>query len=161
MLRKVLAIALMLALLAAAPALAKGGDAPAQSDVYQALIAMMDQYPEGSAWSSGKSYSWAGGIYTTGYGCVSFSFMMSDAAFGDLPARQLRKVDYAALHVGDILRTNHNTHTVVVLEVRSDEVVVAEGCYNNAVHWGRTLDKDEVLKADWVLTRYPEGEIIL
>ena len=76
------------------------------------------------------------------------AFLLSDAAFGDLPARMLTEFSFSDVSVGDILRINDDTHSVVVLEVHDDHVVIAEGNYNRSVHWGRTLTAQQVLAAD-------------
>ena len=131
--------------------------APGPQQVYQSIIAMQAQYPEGMPWTNSDYRAWQGGIFAGGHGCAGFAFMLSDAAFGSLPARQLTQFTFSDVRVGDILRINDNTHSVVVLEVHSDHVVIAEGNYNYSVHWGRTLTTSEVLSADYIITRYPEA----
>ena len=138
---------------AAAPA-ASARSLDAQS-VYQAMIALKSRYPEGTPWTNDNYYGWRGGIYSGGYGCAGFAFMLSDAAFGTLPARMVRQINYPDVRVGDILRVNGDTHSVIILEVQSDGAVIAEGNYNRSIHWGRKLSRSEVLAADYVLTRYP------
>ena len=129
--------------------------APAESAVYSAMIALKPQYPEGMPWTNANEYAWKGGIFSLGYGCAGFAFLLSDAAFGDLPARLIREFTYDDVRVGDILRINGNTHSVVVLEKHSDHVVLAEGNYNRSIHWGRKLSRSAVENADYILTRYP------
>ena len=129
--------------------------APAESAVYAAMIALKPQYPEGMPWTNANEYAWKGGIFSLGYGCAGFAFLLSDAAFGDLPARLIREFTYDDVRVGDILRINGNTHSVVVLEKHSDHVVLAEGNYNRSIHWGRKLSRSAVENADYILTRYP------
>ncbi len=127
---------------------------PTQQQVYAAILAMQSEYPEGMAWTNDNFYSWKGGIYSGGGGCAGFAFAMSDAAFGDLPARI--HTDYSKIYVGDILRVNNNTHSVIVLEVTDTEVVVAEGNYNSAIHWGRRIGLDELQgEGNYIMTRYP------
>ena len=92
------------------------------AQVYDAILAMQSEYPEGMVWTNDNSYNWKGGIYSGGMGCAAFAFAMSDAAFGELPARV--HTDYADIRAGDILRVNDNTHFVIVLEVFETEVVV-------------------------------------
>ena len=78
---------------------------------------------------------------------------MSDAAFGD--ARAVIHTDYSNVRVGDILRVNNDTHSVIVLEVKADSVVVAEGNYNGSIHWGRELSKSQIIGAgSYIMTRY-------
>ncbi len=130
--------------------------APTQNEAYSAMIALKSDYPEGMPWTNENGYAWRGGIFSKGYGCAGFAFILSDAAFGDLPARMVSDFTYEDVRVGDILRINNDSHSVIVLEKHSDHVVIAEGNYNRSIHWGRKLDKATVLQANYILTRYPE-----
>ena len=121
--------------------------------VYNAMMAMQTDFPEGMHWTNDDFYAWNGGIFSGGYGCAGFAFLLSDAAFGTLPSRKLQ-VNYDTLRPGDILRINSNTHSVIILQVFSDHVVVAEGNYNSSIHWGRTLTRSQVEASDYVLTRW-------
>ena len=151
-------LALLLAVLFVLPVCsAAAASAPTETEVYNTLNGMKAQYPEGTPWGGDKFYAWKGDIYYAGYGCVAFAFILSDAAFGDLPARKIVDVKFSDVRAGDILRLNNDTHTVIVLRVYEDYVVLAEGSYNNSVHWGRVLTKADVEKADYMLTRYPDG----
>lgn len=126
--------------------------APDASAVYSAMIGLQSSYPDGTPWTNDNYYGWKGGIYSGGYGCAGFAFMLSDAAFGTARARTY--YDASSVQVGDIARINGNTHSVIILEVRSDSVIVAEGNYNGAVHWGREISKSALADADYFLTRY-------
>ena len=121
--------------------------------VYNAMMAMQTDFPEGMHWTNDDFYAWNGGIFSGGYGCAGFAFLLSDAAFGTLPSRKLQ-VNYDTLRPGDILRINSNTHSVIILQVFSDHVVVAEGNYNSSILWGRTLTRSQVEASDYVLTRW-------
>lgn len=121
--------------------------------VYQAMMAKKADFPEGMHWTNDDFYAWNGGVFSGGYGCAGFAFLLSDAAFGYLPARQTA-VDYEALRVGDVLRVNGNTHSVIVTEIYDNYVVLAEGNYNSSIHWGRTMTRSQVETADYVLTRW-------
>ncbi len=125
--------------------------------VYNAMIAKKADFPEGMHWTNDDYYRWNGGIYGGGYGCAGFAFLLSDAAFGTLPSR-MKPVDYNTLRAGDILRIYNDSHSVIVLQVFSDHVVVAEGNYNSSIHWGRTLSRAEVDNSNYVLTRW-EGAV--
>ncbi|MCR5357553.1 MAG: InlB B-repeat-containing protein [Lachnospiraceae bacterium] len=137
-----------------------------QAVIYQRMIAMMSDYPEGTPWTDSDKYSWHNIYYPegstvpysiyTGGGCVAFSMILSDAAFGDMPAYAHKTVIYDDLKVGDILRINNNTHTVIILEKSDEGVTIAEGNYNKSIHWGRFLDRSKVESADYYVTRYVE-----
>ena len=131
-------------------------DPYAPENVRARMLALQDEYYEGRSWTNSDFYAWNGGIYTGGYGCVAFAFILSDAAFGNLRARRYYEFTYDELRVGDILRINGNTHTVIILEKHDDHVVIAEGNYNYSIHWGRKLTREKVMTADYILTRYPE-----
>jgi len=118
------------------------------------LLSFREVYPEGTPWGNEKYASWNGGLYSGGYGCAAFVFMLSDSAFGTLPAR--RTNDTGNIRVGDILRIQNDTHSVIVLAVGETSIVVAEGNYNHSVHWGREIlisELDEIVS--YVMTRYP------
>ncbi len=147
--------------------------------VYDAMIALREMeryeggYDEGKEWtdyfpySDANLYRWHGGTLggsnIVAVGCVAFAFTLSDAAFGELPARMYAEgaFKFEDIKVGDILRVNRGAHTVIVLEVSDAGVVVAEGNYNGTVHWERKISKDEVMKdTSHYITRYPEGYIV-
>ncbi len=122
--------------------------------VYNAMISLEDEYPEGMEWTNDNYYRWKGGIYSGGYGCAGFAFRLSDEAFGSL--RATKHTDVNNIKVGDILRVNDNTHSVIVLEVSDDRIVIAEGNYNYSIHWGRTMTRTQLENnCDYVMTRWP------
>lgn len=98
---------------------------------------------------------------------IAFAFILSDAAFGSLPARMYAEGEftYEDVKVGDILRVSNDVHTVIVLEVTDAGVVVAEGNistgdHRGKVHWGRAISKEEVMSnTSHYITRYPEDYI--
>ncbi len=126
-----------------------------ESRVYRKIIAQKDTYKEGRRWTNKNYYDWKGGIYDRGYGCAGFAFLLSDAAFGDLPARKHR--NFSKIKVGDIVRLEHDRHSVIVLKKEADGVIVAEGNYDDSIHWGRKLSYSEIRKTGtYVFTRYPK-----
>ncbi len=126
------------------------------ADIYSRMMAKKAEYPEGMRWTNDDLYMWDGGIYSGGYGCAGFAFILSDAAFGNLRARILDDKSFNSIRVGDILRVNNDTHSVIVLEVHDDYVVIAEGNYNSSIHWGRTLRRDSLENGTltYIMTRY-------
>lgn len=121
---------------------------------YDLMIALKSKYPEGMRWTNDNYYDWNGGIYWRGYGCAGFAFLLSDAAFGSAPA--YIHYDKSRVRVGDILRLNGNSHSVIVLEVHDSYVVVAEGNYNSSIHWGREIPKSEICSrpGDYIMSRW-------
>lgn len=129
-----------------------------ETSVYNAMIALQDEYPNGMAWTNDNFYMWnGGGAYTGGYGCVAFAFILSDAAFGDLPSRQINTFEPSAIRVGDIVR--YGGHSFIVLEVHEDHFIVAEGNINSSIMWGRSVSFSEIEGSfEHYLTRYPEDQ---
>lgn len=123
--------------------------------IYDALIAQKAVFPEGTPWTNGNYIAWSGGIYSGGFGCAGFAFALSDAAFGNARARIHQ--DYNNIRVGDILRVNNGSHSVIVLEVKDASVVVAEGNYNSSVHWGREISRASLPgDGNYIMTRYQD-----
>ena len=138
--------------------------ATTQETIYERIIAVKETYPEGTYFSQqfwylwNTMYYWNGNWYYDGISCADFAMMLSDAAFGSSYITVISQdISIDRLRVGDILRLNGDAHSVVVLEVHEDFIVVAEGsCEDNAVHWDRIMTAQEVLAAtDYILTRYP------
>jgi hypothetical protein len=124
-----------------------------QEEVYNIMIAQKANFPEGMHYTNDDYYGWKGGIYVGGYGCAAFAFYLSDLAFGDTKAIIHR--DYSDIKVGDILRVYNNTHSVIVLEVKADSVIIAEGNYNSSIHWGREMSMSEIQDSQsYIMTRY-------
>lgn len=134
--------------------------------VYEKLMAMREVLPDGMIWTGEEHWALEyedviNGVVTqitfNGYGCAAFALRLTSAAFGKLPLRTLGRgtFRYEDLRVGDTLRIENDTHSAVILELYDDHVVVAEGAYNNSVHWGRSLSREEAVSANYVWTRYP------
>ncbi len=154
------------------------GAIPTPAQVYAAMIALKDQeaYKEGTPWTNDEPYSdtkgyyhWQGGTLDgkkiSAVGCVAFAFILSDAAFGSLPARRYAAggFSFEDIKPGDILQVNGDAHTVIVLEVNEAGVIVAEGNistgdHQGKVHWERGISREDVMSTtSHYITRYPEG----
>ena len=136
-----------------------------QQQAHDRMMALISQYPEGMPWTNDNSYVWnagsADGLWTpgyyTGYGCQAFACILSDAAFGNADAKLVTNVVFEDLRVGDILRINGDSHTVIITEVDNDHIVVAEGNYHASIHWGSVFTREEVLAVtNWYFTRYQD-----
>lgn len=124
-----------------------------ETAVYNLLAAQKMLYPQGSLWTNNNAYQWNINN-TTGTGCFAFAYRMSDMIFGNLPSRMITgNITMDDLRVGDIVYVGKST---VVLEIHDDYIVLAEGSYNNQIHWGRVLTAEEVARyVSYVYTRYP------
>ena len=172
--KKLTALLLAVFLLAVPSADYAAADVPTEQEAYESMVALREKYPEGTPWTNSNRYtSRAPATMGGGGGCHAFALILSDAAFGALPGRKIggEDFDFDALRVGDIIRVG-GYHSVIVLERYSDHIVIAEGNYNNSVHWGRELTREmlngtitvkdgmtgEPYEADYVtfvMTRYP------
>lgn len=132
----------------AAPALTEG-------QVYDALMALQADYPEGMPWTNDNFYA-SRAMNAAGLGCEAFALICSDAAFGTCPVRSHTSFD--RIRVGDIIRIG-DYHTVVVLDKQADAVIVVEGNYNSSIHWGRTITRSSLEQEGFsVRTRYPAAD---
>jgi uncharacterized protein YjdB len=118
-----------------------------EQTVYNRIVAQKSKYYEGMPWTNDNPsggyffygyYNAGSNLIIRGYGCAAFVFEMNDVAFGSsLPA--VDHHNWNNVRVGDILRINENTHSVIVLKVDGDIATVAEGNYNSSIHWGRKI----------------------
>lgn len=129
------------------------GMTSAEAKAYRKMLALKSKYPEGKSWTNDDYYAWNGGIYAGGYGCAAFVFLLSDAAFGETEC--VRHTNLKKLMVGDIIRVDNDSHSVIVMRKTASAIVVAEGNYNASIHWGRVITMKELkASADYILTRY-------
>ena len=137
-------------------------DTPAEvtreEELYNAMIAMKADYPEGMKWNNDDVYEWhalPGYSSVKGYGCAGFAFMLSDAAFGT-EALATEVTDVSQVRVGDVVRLDNNSHSVIILSIADNgDVTVAEGNYNNSIHWGREIKKADLEASfNYLYTRY-------
>lgn len=129
-----------------------------QEEAHDVILDMAAEYPEGKPWTNDDLY-WSNvyidGVHMGGLGCHAFGLIVSDAVFDHNPTRKY--TDYKQLRVGDLLRINNDTHTVVVLENHLEEgyIVVTEGNYNSSIHWGRRISINSLVNGfAYGLTRY-------
>lgn len=126
-----------------------------EETVLAAINALRESYPEGMGWTNDNSHH-SPALRLTGYGCEGFALICSDAAFGDLPVSATHS-DFDAVRAGDLLRINHDTHTVVVLEKKENSVVVTEGNYNRSIHWDREISRETLEEGAFtVRSRWPQ-----
>ena len=139
-------------------------EGPTEEEVYNKIIALKEQYPDGTPWGSDKVYKTPYVIstgevrYISSYGCTAFTEMCQDVAFGDY-----KKVSYFDsfddIRVGDKVRydNEYGGHAVIVLEKRANSIIVAEGNSGGKVHWDVELTREFLEENNFdVSTRYPQ-----
>ena len=104
-----------------------------EQEVYDAILALKSEYPEGMTWTNDNTYKGYGG-------CAAFGAICADAAFGTTRGTIVN--GYEGARVGDRIR--YDGHTIVVLEDTGDSYVVVEGNYNNQIRWGREVPKSRL-----------------
>ena len=131
-----------------------GGMTAKERTIYKKLYTQKSVYPEGTSWDIHRSYQYKGGYIGTAWGCSAFALYMHDYAFGTTPA--VRHTRFNDLKVGDVVRMDYNSHSVVVMKVVGNKIVIVEGAYGSGiVHWGRVIQRSEIIKTGtYVLTRY-------
>ena len=144
---------------------------PSESDAQEKILAMKKKYPEGTSWTSKNTYTFKhlNNKSMTVSECQAFAFMMSDAAYGDLPAYvtydfgQLKPGDVIFILAGSRLSDGSSTsgpHAVCVVsaDYDNDELIVCEGNYDSpgTVHWDAKLSISEfaTYAGQVVITRY-------
>ena len=123
-----------------------------KAKAHKAIVALKKKYREGRSWTNSNYYFWECENMHA-YGCYSFAAICSDAAFGKYaPVKQHQS--FGRIKPGDVVGIG-DYHAVVVLKRGSGSIVVAEGNYNNSVHWGRKITKKELMSSGFtVYTRY-------
>ncbi len=127
--------------------------------LYEKMISKQNEYPEGMRWTNENYYAWKGGIFSGGYGCAGFAFILSDVCFGDIKAQQIQPCPNT-YKVGDVVRINDDTHFVIILKIESSTsesiITIAEGNFNSAIHWGRKFTLQGMSgSCNYVLRRNP------
>ena len=124
-----------------------------ETDVYNRIMERqyVEGYTEGTPWDNSHTYrntveydGYPAGCYGAG-GCFAFMMdMMEYASNYEYPIRVIKGTydNLPKLHIGDGVRVNNNSHSVLIIGINEDghTVTVAEGNFNSSVHWGRVID---------------------
>ena len=123
------------------------------------MIAKETEYPEGIPWTNDNYYEWKGGIFIGGRGCAGFAFLLSDACFGEIQATNIDPCPSTPdFKVGDVVRINNTTHYIIILkiDVSTNTIIIAEGNYNNSIHWERIFSIEDLQDTcTFILRRNP------
>lgn len=150
---------------------AGSSEIPSYQEVYDRMIALKEKYPDGMRWDENypfgpegeQKYYYFEATASSARACAAFVYVVSDEAFGPkVKARSVGKKNftYEMIQVGDILKIVNSmgtTHYVIVLEVATDGVTIAEGNYGGIVNWGRFITR-EYIEENFLqlITRYPD-----
>lgn len=152
-----------------------------QQDISDAILSLQEEYPDGMTWTNNSpnpAYVWRfkGSVVSMG-GCAAFAAILQDRVFGsivDVPVTWQRITEDCAmggvhecsvpyswenLWPGDII--DYPGHIVIVLEKYDDHITIAEGNNCGQIRWGRTITKEGVATANYVLTRYNKTEPLM
>ena len=110
-----------------------------EQKVYDAIMALKSEYPDGMPWTNDNTYKGYGG-------CAVFAAICAEAAFGTTQGKIVN--GYEGARVGDRIR--FDGHTVVVLEDAGDYYVVTQGNYNGKISWEDNLPKSILAASDLV-----------
>ena len=92
--------------------------------------------------------------------CAGWAMLCSDAAFGNLPYRQISNPGWNQIRAGDLLdwRSGTSGHVVVVLEKTDEYIKVTESSTGNKALWGGQYFKWwlEGQSGYRLFTRYPQ-----
>lgn len=125
-------------------------DAPTEAEVYDAIMSLQQDYPQGMSWTNDNTwYDDEGNSH--GRGCVAFAALCQHTAFGDVPGHYVDSLD--DVKVGDSIRIG-NYHTVIVLEKKTNSVIVTEGNFNFQINWGREIPFSEIESAGYKIYSY-------
>ena len=115
----------------------------AELEAFDKLIALYDRYPHGMPWTNDKVEIRVHGNTTYVLsGCAALAVLVLEEVFG--PGQSQEHHDLDSIKIGDVLRINHDSHSVIVLGVHGTEITILEGNYNSSVWWGRTLSLDSL-----------------
>ena len=110
-----------------------------EESVKAILWGLMDQYPSGTLYGApyipNKPFDRP---FSNCDACAGWAMKCSDAAFGDLPYRQIMNPSWDEIRAGDLIdwRTDTSGHAIVVLNKTDEYVLTTESGTNNETRWG-------------------------
>ena len=132
---------------------------PTEESVQATLAQLREIYPTGVVFPT-PYRSTSGGPYGRGIHCSGWATLSSDAAFGNLPWRQVDNPTWGQIRPGDLIRYDNSSsgHVVVVVKKTDEYIKVSESGLNNKARWGGQYFKWwlEEQPGYAMYTRYPE-----
>ena len=105
-----------------------------ESEVYEKIMALKNDYPEGMTWTNDNKYK-------NGGGCEAFARICADAAFGVHRGKEIpcdTATAFSMARVGDRIRIGSNFgagHTITVLKNTGNELYTVEGNVSSTITW--------------------------
>lgn len=132
-----------------------------EESVKATLSALRDIYPSGTLYGApyipNKPFDRP---FSNCDACAGWAMKCSDAAFGDLPYRQIVNPSWDEIRAGDIIdwRTDTSGHAIVVVNKTDEYVKVTESGTSNEALWGGQYFKWwlEEQPGYRIFTRYPQ-----
>lgn len=130
-----------------------------EESVQATLAGLRELYPHGSVYPT-PYRSTSNGPYRRGTYCSGWAMLCSDAAFGDLPWRQIDNPSWEQIRPGDLVRYDTETsgHVVVVVKKTADLLYFTDSGLSNKVYWGGNVPRwwMESQPGYQLYTRYPQ-----
>ena len=110
--------------------------------------------PEGYKWGAYRlyvQYNKRSYMPKIVYGCQAFAYYIQDGIYAKttIHAREVNTKNFEkmfnTIRVGDVVSIKNPSHSMVVLTKGPDYITVVEGNYNQTVHWGRKITKEELV----------------
>lgn len=120
------------------------------------------KFKELTPWGNDKSY-FCEANSTEGFGCAALAFQISDLLFGtSAPFYQMEDFSNIKeeIRIGDIIRIDGDSHSVIVIDRDAEGVTVVEGNFTlydkkDIIHWGERFRYEELKEiGTYYQTRY-------
>ena len=126
-----------------------------------AILALKETYPHGAEYPAPyRPNNPLNRPFSNCDHCAGWAMLCSDAAFGDLPWREIYNPRWEDIRVGDVIdyRNEQSVHAIVVIEKTNEYVKVTESGGNNKALWGGLYPRWwlESQPGYTLNTRYPE-----
>ncbi len=99
------------------------------NDVYNKIMAMKTKYPQGMARTDDNRYQ----LNPSFIECYAFSLILMDAAFGE-ESTERKYTNFNEIRVGDMLRVNTKTHSMIVIGKDNNQFTFAERNYGGKIN---------------------------
>lgn len=134
-----------------------------EKEIMEKMKELKKVYKQGMSWGNEKMY-FCDSISTEGHGCAALAFRMSDELFGkETPLVQIDDFTNIEeeIRVGDIIRVDGDSHSILVIDRDSEGVIMVQGNFTlydqkDIIHWGERMSYQKLREiGNYYHTRYP------